>query len=237
MAVRLRAAARLSAIWLAPWLAVWPAAASAQARPACASRATPTVTLELVDPAPRILAPLPARRLRAVAGGTSNAAFPHQLGLTVSRVEWRGEVTARGGRQVDGLVCAVPAAVRLQLRHAEHSIRLAREIPPGSCLAAEVLSHERRHAEVNRRTLRVAADELRALARAWAAQAEARAPDIGAAAVALQDDLAARVEPALTRLRTARAAAHAAIDTPAEYRRLGRVCPQDQRRLRAALRS
>jgi hypothetical protein len=130
----------------------------------------------------------------------------------------------------------VPAELRIRLLHAAHTIRLAREVPPGGCLAAEVLAHERRHAEVNRRTLREAATELRALARAWAARAETRAPDVNTAAIALQEELGQVLEPALARLRAAREAGHAAIDTPEEYQRLSRVCPEDQRRLRQALR-
>lgn len=143
----------------------------------------------------------------------------------------------RGVGPPGGSVCGVPTSLRIELVHAEHTIRLARELPPEGCLAREVLAHERRHAEVNRRTLRDSADELRAVARAWASRAEARAADTSAAATALQDDLAAAVEPVLDRLRRAREAGHAAIDTAEEYRRLGRVCPEDQRRLRGTSRA
>lgn len=186
-----------------------------------------------------MLPALPALQLRAEAGGHADAAFPHHLGLTISRVEWRSEITVRaqapaGERGV--VVCAVPAELRIRLVHAEHGIRLARELPPNSCLAAEVLAHERRHVEVNRRTLRDTAAEVRMIARNWSQRAETRAPDINAAAVALQQELARALEPALERLRVTREAAHAAIDTTEEYRRLSRVCPEDQRRLRAALR-
>jgi hypothetical protein len=198
------------------------------------------VHLDLVDPEPRLLPPLSARQLRIEAGGSADGPFPHHLGLTISHIEWRSEITVRSrGAQREGqreLVCAVPTELRIRLLHATHGIRLAREVPPGGCLAAEVLAHERRHAEVNRRTLREAATELRALARAWAARAEARAPDVNAAAIALQEELGQVLEPALARLRAAREAGHAAIDTPEEYQRLSRVCPEDQRRLRQALR-
>jgi hypothetical protein len=211
-------------------------AQSSAASSGCPPRGTPVVVVELVDPEPRLLPPRPARELRAEAGGHVDAAFPHHLGLTLSRVEWRSDITVRSRGPQGGPVCGVPAELRIRLLHAEHGIRLARELPLGGCLANEVLAHERRHAEVNRRTLRDAAAELRGTARAWAARAEARAPDVNAAAVALQDDLARVLEPALMRLRTAREIAHAAIDTPAEYGRLSRVCPADQRRLRAALR-
>ena len=198
------------------------------------------VHLDLVDPEPRLLPPLSARQLRIEAGGSADGPFPHHLGLTISHVEWRSEITVRSrGAQREGQrepVCAVPTELRIRLVHATHGIRLAREVPPGGCLAAEVLAHERRHAEVNRRTLREAATELRALARAWAARAEARAPDVNAAAIALQEELSQVLEPALARLRAAREAGHDAIDTPEEYLRLSRVCPEDQRRLRQALR-
>lgn len=206
---------------------------------ACPSRGTPIVSVEVVDPEPRMLPPLSARQLRAEAGGQADAAFPHHLGLTTSRVEWQSEITVRAQAPAGtraGVVCAVPAELRIRLVHAEHGIRLARELPPNGCLAAEVLAHERRHVEVNRRTLRDMAAEVRVIARNWSQRAETRAPDINAAAVALQQELARVLEPALERLRVTREAAHAAIDSTEEYRRLSRVCPEDQRRLRAALR-
>jgi hypothetical protein len=212
-----------------------PGAAAAQSAAPCPPRGTPVVLVEVQDRAPRVLPPLPARALRVQAGGPPDGNFPHHLGLTVFSVESRSEITVRTQAN-EGDACAVPAEVRLMLVQTEHSIRLAREVPAGSCLANEVLAHERRHAEVNRRTLRDAARDLRATARAWSARAERHAADAGQAAIALQDELAAAIEPVLERLRAARERGHATIDTPAEYERLSRVCPEDQRRLRAALR-
>lgn len=218
-----------------------PGTALAQpANPTCPPRGAPVVRVILQDPDPRVLRPLPASELRAL-GHDGEAAegdgHLHHLGITISRVEWRSEITVRSQGVVGGPVCALPAELRLTLLHAEHSIRLARELVRGGCLAREVLAHERRHVEVNRQTLREAAQALRSVARRWAGRAEVRAPDVAAAAAQLQDDLEAAVEPVLARLRTAREAGHAAIDTPEEYRRLGRVCPAEQRRLRGVLRS
>ncbi|MGG5821981.1 hypothetical protein [Falsiroseomonas sp. HW251] len=189
-----------------------------------------------MDPAPRVLPPRPAAALRTEAGGVPDGAFPHHLGLTVSRVESRSEITVRTQGPEGGPVCALPAEVRLWLTHAEHSIRLARELPANGCLAQAVLAHEKRHAEVNRRTLRDAARELRVVARGWALRAEARADSAGAAALALQDELGRAIEPVLDRLRQAREDGHAAIDTSGEYRRLSQLCPGDQAKLRTALR-
>jgi hypothetical protein len=207
----------------------------AQEAPPCPPRGTPATRVILQDPEPRILQAVPAGQLRAEAGVPEGQAHLHHLGLTVSRVEWRSEITVRSQGLQSGPVCAVPFEIRLSLVHAEHSIRLAREIPRDGCLAREVLAHERRHVEVNRRTLREAAESLRGVARDWAARAEVRAADASAAATALQEDLSEAVEPILARLRSAREEAHARIDTPAEYARLGRVCLEDQRRLRGVL--
>ena len=195
------------------------------------------LSVSVSDPEPRVLPALPSARLRELAewSETEGALPSHHLGLTLSRVEWRSEITARSQGPAGGPVCAVVAEVRLQLVHAEHTIRLAREVPRGGCLASAVLAHERRHAELNRRTLREAAEGLRSVTRAWMMRAEARAADASAAAIALQDQLTAAVEPVLERLRQSREAGHAAIDTPEEYRRLGRVCAEDQRRLRRVL--
>lgn len=224
--------------WIAAALLLPCVALAQEAPPAadCPPRGTAAMRVTLNDPDARVLPPLTAAQLRAEAGVPEGHAHLHHLGLTLSRVEWRSEITVRSLGPAGGPVCGVPADVRLSLVHAEHAIRLAREVPRDGCLAREVLAHERRHVEVNRRTLRDAAEELRTVTRAWIQRAEARAPDAAAAAAALQDDLAATVEPVLARLRAAREAGHAAIDTEAEYRRLGRVCPEDQRRLRGVLR-
>ncbi|MBU8538934.1 hypothetical protein [Falsiroseomonas tokyonensis] len=209
------------------------------AQVACPPRGTPLVRVTVSDPDPRVLPPVSAEQLRRLAEVPEEAqgqgTVLHHLGLTLSRVEWRSEITVRSQGVAEGPVCGLPSEVRLSLVHAEHSIRLAREIPRNGCLAREVLAHERRHAEVNRRTLREAAEGLRLAARNWAARAQAQAPDAGAAALLLQEDLTAAVEPVLARLRAAREAGHDAIDTPREYRRLGRVCPADQRRLNLRL--
>jgi hypothetical protein len=218
-----RGAALLSLLLLLPGLA----------EAACPSRGQPAIRFELDDPEPRVLPPVPAAELAARHGGAP-ASGHHHLGLTTTTVAWRAEMQLRVQSEPGGGVCAVPAELRLSLVHREHSIRLAAEIPPEGCLAREVLAHERRHVEVNRRTLREAAGAVRGVAERWAARAESRAPTAEAAGAELQRDLERAMAPVLERLRSAREAAHDAIDSEEEYRRLGRVCPEDQQRLRAA---
>jgi len=102
----------------------------------------PVVQVAVQDRPPRILPPIPARALRAQAGGAVDGAFPHHLGLTVFSVESRSEITVRTQATEAG-ACALPAEVRLALVQTEHTIRLAREVPPGSCLAGEVLARHK----------------------------------------------------------------------------------------------
>jgi hypothetical protein len=190
------------------------------------------IALRREDPEPTVTAaPMPALRTQM-----AEAQGPHgqHLGVTSSRVEWRTELSARYLRQPDGSVCAVPDRIAIELVHVEHTIRIAAEIPEDGCLWREVLGHERRHVAVNRATLREAEAAVGRAVRAWARQAVARAPDAEAATAALQASLRRAVEPSLAAMRRARARGHARIDTPAEYDRLARVCPGDQRRLPAA---
>ncbi|MBX6376110.1 MAG: hypothetical protein IRZ13_18025 [Acetobacteraceae bacterium] len=195
--------------------------------PACPPRA-PRVRVAFEDPEPRLLADADVDELHNRSREPRTPRL-HHLALTTSRVDWRSEITAHYARAPDGgPVCAVPGSVTLHLVHAEHVMRLAREIPEGGCLWREVLAHERRHVAVNRRALRNAARRLEAAVEAWAARAAARAPDVEGAVAALQEQLRRAIEPALAAMRAEREREHRAIDTPAEYDRLSRVCPRDQ---------
>ena len=51
-------------------------------------------------------------------------------------MEWRSEVEARTEKS-GGQVCARPERVSIPLRHAEHSVRIARELSHGGCLSAK----------------------------------------------------------------------------------------------------
>lgn len=177
--------------------------------------------------------------LRALVGGPPaaegrGAAIHHHLGITTSRVDWESEVEARVV-SASGRVCARPERVSLDLRHTEHRVRIASELPRGSCLFRETEKHERRHVAVNRATLRRAAADAEAAVRAWAAQAVGRGATEAEATADLQAGLRAAIAPAMEAMRNARDAGHGRIDGPEEYRRLGRVCADDQRALRERL--
>jgi hypothetical protein len=201
--------------------------ASAAPALACPDPTAPSVHVRIEDPDPqhdygRSVAGLHALTGRpppsALAGATNT------LGVTSVRMAWRADLDAasRGG-------CARPRAVRIVLRHAEHVVRVATEVGKG-CLFAQVLAHEERHVAVNRAALAEAGPALRAAVEAWwpTAKADGHGP--------LRDGLRAVMDATMAEIVARRDSAHAAIDNPVEYRRMSRVCPADQVRLRARLR-
>jgi hypothetical protein len=211
------------------------APAPATAAPACPVRA-PRIRMAVVDKPVRVIHDQSVEAMHAESG-QRRTARRHHLALTTSTVEWQSELNAHVTRSESGAgqVCAVPAEVILTLVEAEHRISIAAEVPYGGCLWREVLAHERRHAEANRRSLDVAARAARAAATAWAAEATGRGASVEAAMGRLQAGLRRSIEPSLAAMRAERARAHAKIDTPEEYRRLSRVCPADQVKLAARL--
>lgn len=222
-------------------LILWALLAGGMAHAACPATGA-TISISRDDPEP-VVSTVPMEALRgqmqAVAPRgpaaqrtpATQRAHDEHLGVTASRVEWRMELAARYLRQADGRVCAVADRVTIVLAHVEHAIRIAEEIPPQGCLWREVLAHEQRHVAVNRATLAQAEQALRGAVTDWARRATARAANAEAATGQLQAGLRQAVEPHLAAMRRARLEGHGRIDTAAEYDRLARVCPGDQRRL------
>jgi len=220
-----------SVVILAAALAASLAAGGARAEAECPAT-TPRVEAVLHDPEPTLDLGTGMDALRADA--PRGAGLRH-LGSTTSRVEWQSEIEARVA-SANGRACARPERVSLAFRHAEFDVRIARELPRGSCLFRETEAHERRHVATNRDTLRRAAADAEAAARRWAASAVGRGATEQSAMAALREDLRRAVAPAFEAMQAARDAAHRAIDRPEEYERLGQVCPDEQKALGERLR-
>jgi hypothetical protein len=204
--------------------------------PACPPRHA-RIRLAVVDHEPVLDTAADMAGLHALTGRPRQGNQRH-LGLTTSRVEWHSELNAQFSRarlRRGEALCAVPSEVVLTLVQTEHVVRIASELTAVACLRAAVLAHERRHVVVNRETLRLAARRARQAAEAWAANAEGRGATLDEAMAGLQAGLRRAIEPSLAAMRAARETAHGAIDTPEEYRRLSRICPNDQRLLRERL--
>ena len=210
------------------------AGAAAATEPDCPPT-RPRVEVTLDDPEPSFHQGLGMDAVRGEAAAPGGAVHRH-LGVTTFRVEWQTEIEARIV-SASGRFCARPERVSLNMRHVEHSVRIAGELPRGGCLYRETEAHERRHVSVNRATLRRAAAQAEAAVRRWAASAAGRGDTEQSATAALRDGLRQAMAPAVETAQAERDAAHRRIDRPEEYRRLGRVCPGDQRVLRERLRA
>jgi hypothetical protein len=203
---------------------------AAAAEPQCPLAQPARVDVSLDDPEPSLEPGAGMEGFGAEDATRRGAAYRH-LGVTTSRVEWQSEVEAAIEKS-SGRVCARPERVSITLRHPEHSVRIARELPRGGCLFRETEAHEQRHVSVNRATLRRAAAELEAAARSWAATAVGRGATEQSAMAALQAGLRTAIAPALEAMQAARDAQHREIERPEEYQRLGRVCPEEHRAIR-----
>ena len=204
------------------------AGGAARAEAECPA-ASPRVEVVLHDPEPTLDLGTGMDALRAEANAPRGAGLRH-LGSTTSRVEWQSEIEARIA-SANGRACARPERVSLAFRHAEFGVRIARELPRGSCLFRETEAHERRHVAANRDAFRRAAAEAEAAARRWAASAVGRGATEQSAMAALREDLRRAIAPAFEAMQAARDAAHRGIDRPEEYERLGQVCPDEQKAL------
>lgn len=210
--------------------AAWGSAAARAQEPDCPP-APVRVEVAVEDPEPKLDRSAGMDALRRAAGESGDGAAYRHLGATESRVEWRSESEARIVER-PGRACARPERVSIRVRHAEHRVRIARELRRGGCLFRETQAHERRHVSVNRATLRDAAAEVEAAARGWAETAVGHGDTRQEAMDELQAGLRRAIAPAMEGLRAAREAGHRAIDSPEEYRRLGEVCPDEQKALR-----
>jgi len=145
------------------------------------------------------------------------------LGLT--HTEARVSIKV-GGRmltdQASGYECVAPR-IDVNLYYAPIVIYVSREFPPGSCSYREVLAHEMRHLQTYQGFLPQAEAIVRARLAARFAGKPLYAP-IGQARSLLQREVDRSWMPYIKREMEKVEALQAAIDTPQEYARLGKVC-------------
>lgn len=159
------------------------------------------------------------------------------LGLT--HTEARVSIKV-GGRmltdQSSGYECVAPR-IDVNLYYAPIVIYVSREFPPGSCSYQEVLAHEMRHLKTYQDFLPKAEAIVRARLAARFAGKPLYAP-IGQARNLLQREVDRSWMPYIKREMAKVEILQAAIDTPQEYARLGKVCAGEvQSLLRQATRS
>lgn len=159
------------------------------------------------------------------------------LGLT--HTEARVSIKVGGRMLTDaasGHECVAPR-IDVNLYYAPIVIYVSREFPPGSCSYREVLAHEMRHLQTYQDFLPKAEAIVRARLAARFAGKPLYAP-IGQARSLLQREVDRSWMPYIKREMEKVEALQAAIDTPQEYARLGKVCAGEvQSLLRQASRS
>lgn len=131
-----------------------------------------------------------------------------------------------GGRMVtdpaSGHECVAPR-IEVHLAYAPIVIYVSREFPPGSCSYREVLAHEMRHLDTYQAFFPQAEARVRARLAARFAGKPLYAP-IGQARSLLQREVDRNWMPYIKREMAQVEVLQAAIDTPQEYARLGKVC-------------
>ena len=145
------------------------------------------------------------------------------LGLT--HTEARVSIKVGGRMLVDeasGYECVAPR-IDVNLYYAPIVIYVSREFPPGSCSYQEVLAHELRHLRTYQDFLPRAETIVRTRLAARFAGKPLYAP-IGQARSLLQREVDRSWMPYIKREMEKVEVLQAAIDTPQEYARLGKVC-------------
>ncbi len=168
----------------------------------------------------RQLAQKPGRR--PVAGRTANA---HTLGLAAIQYNQQWQVNVVTASLGQGRYCGAAQVLTVSFGYDERTVYVARELPKGSCIHAEVLAHEMRHVAVDEQLLREYVpvlkrrlEEVAARARTVQGRSERQVMS------AIEQPIKAAMRQLMEEFGRERNARQARVDTPAEYERIGRSC-------------
>jgi hypothetical protein len=199
------------------------AAAPPRPPPTCPA-SKPEVTVELSIAEPLIDNALPQPTLQTLAGQHHQDGHTQGLYQADLEVGWRIRIRRS---ETDGATCHWVDQVTVTMTMPRRMIYIVRDRPPGSCPYESVLAHERKHQATDEVLLREHRPRLQRAAEEAAAvlpRAAMRGADGETAEARLSAPIAAALKRAFAALAKARAERQAAIDTPAEYRRVRAVC-------------
>ena len=198
----------------------------ALAQAACPQVPVAAISVQIVDPGPRVTSTKSLGQINAMAGshGLSRDGST-VLGITSIKLD-SGVSVKYQGQPMGRAVCVSVNRVEVKFGLKDHHVSLPREFPQGSCHYNVVMRHEMAHVDVNRRTVRKYADVLKndmraALRRSGAVAAASMVEGQNVQTAVIQkvlDDISARFNAELEKL-------HAVIDQPGgKYAAEGR-CP------------
>lgn len=147
--------------------------------------------------------------------------FTHTLGITAPKFDFHGTYGTKA-RTTNVGACASVSNVNIGIDLAQ-TIFIASEVKKGSCIYKLVVSHEKKHAELNRDFLRDVGKAIKvAIVEADLQPARAKTKeDASKAASAKMDKIVgAAIEKYAAELSTKQEA----VDTPKEYSRVNKVC-------------
>lgn len=205
---------------------------SAHAAPATAGECRP-------PPAAQIkvelqLAPLQTDLTRSVAQlgsvpgrapGPAGASQGHILGLTQARYGEQSQISATFQPMGDGTFCAHPRSITVTFGIQQHVVLIARELPPNSCIHAEVMAHEMRHVAVDQALVKEFAPIVRRRLEEMLAQlGPVRARSQDQALGYIRRPVEAALKGTLQEFGRERDSRQALVDTREEYERVSRSC-------------
>jgi len=147
------------------------------------------------------------------------------IGLTMTELQYRMNISVNTLSQPDGGVCGVVTGVKASLGFGKITIYVDKRYRRGSCQYNSVLEHEKEHVDIFRDTLVQFASQVEDKLFQTAAQLKpvfAKTPN--RAAKRLQNTLQRRVEPVFKQLNRALDRKNDSIDTPTNYKREQKRC-------------
>jgi hypothetical protein len=209
-------------------LALWPQARAAADPADCPSFTAPQVKLTTVESdADRNLGRSldDLRQMARQKGGTVVHRNTYFLGLATAEVTSEMTFSLRLRQRPDGSYCSLPEQVNLRFGYRQPRIYVARELTRDDCVQTEVLNHELKHVEVDRRLLaeyapRIAATVTEAVGRLTPVRTRTR----DSAILRFKAELTPVIDGEVRAFLAERERRQAEVDTPAEYERVAKSC-------------
>ncbi|HYG88567.1 MAG TPA: hypothetical protein VD978_20170 [Azospirillum sp.] len=170
-------------------------------------------------------------QLQAMPGrsaGPRGAESGQVLGLAHATFGERWQIGAHYQPQPGGAVCAALSRLTVSFGFQERVVYVARELPQGSCIQREVLTHEMKHVAVDEALLKEFMPTFkRRLEAVVARQGAVRARSHDHAMALLRQPVDAAVKGLMQEFARERERRQAKVDTIEEYRRVSKSCNGD----------
>jgi len=170
----------------------------------------------------------PLSQLAAMPGrapGPAGASGGHILGLAHAKYGEQSQLGALFQPMGDGTFCGGAKSLNVTFGFQERIVYVARELPQGTCIHAEVLNHEMKHIAVDEQLLREFGPTIkRRLETALSQMKPVRARSKEQAMNAVRQPIDAVLRQMMQEFGRERDKRQAQVDTVAEYERVSRAC-------------